>query len=61
LTHQLVQSYLVHDGNSNDQFRTPFQSRTTGLADVDSPAQVRRFSDCELRWFYEHLLALPDP
>lgn len=31
------------------------------LADVLSPAQVRTFSDCEVRWFYQHLLGLSDP
>jgi hypothetical protein len=42
-------------------FARRFRVATTGLADVVSPAQVRRFSDCELRWFYQHLLALHDP
>jgi hypothetical protein len=31
------------------------------MTDVLSPSQVRTFSDCEVRWFYEHLLGLPDP
>ena len=31
------------------------------MTDILSPAQVRTFSDCEVRWFYEHLLGLPDP
>jgi len=31
------------------------------VTDVLSPLQVRTFSDCEVRWFYEHLLGLPDP
>src|SRR3954471_5025423 len=26
-----------------------------------SRVQVRVFSDCEMRWFYQHLLAVPDP
>ena len=42
-------------------FARRFRFATIGLADVVSPAQVRRFSDCELRWFYHHLLALHDP
>ncbi len=33
----------------------------SGIADVLSPAQVRTFSDCEVRWFYQHLLGLSDP
>ena len=31
------------------------------MTDVLSPLLVRTFSDCEVRWFYEHLLGLPDP
>jgi hypothetical protein len=31
------------------------------MTDVLSPSQVRTFSDCEVRWFYQHLLGLPDP
>ena len=42
-------------------FARRFKVATTGLADVVSPSQVRTFSDCELRWFYEHLLGLHDP
>ena len=42
-------------------FARRFRVATTGLADVLTPSQVRAFSDCELRWFYEHLLGLPDP
>ena len=42
-------------------FARRFRVATTGLADVLSPSQVRAFSDCELRWFYEHLLGLPEP
>ena len=32
-----------------------------GIADLLTPAQVRVFSDCEMRWFYEHVLGVPDP
>jgi hypothetical protein len=42
------------------QFRTPFQSRYHRTSRCPDPSQVRAFSDCELRWFYEHLLGLPD-
>src|SRR5260370_32674591 len=31
------------------------------MTDVLSPSQVRTFADCEVRWFYQHLLDLPDP
>jgi hypothetical protein len=36
-------------------------TRAIGMTDVLSPSQVRTFSDCEVRWFYEHLLGLRDP
>src|SRR6266478_1718868 len=36
-------------------------TRASGMTDVLSPSQVCTFSDCEVRWFYEHLLGLPDP
>ena len=36
-------------------------TRAIGIADVLTPVQVRVFSDCEMRWFYQHLLAVPDP
>ena len=41
--------------------RLKLPTRAIGMADVLSPSPVRTFSDCELRWFYEHLLGLPDP
>jgi hypothetical protein len=41
--------------------RSKIATRAIGLADVLTPVQVRVFSDCEMRWFYEHLLAVPDP
>ena len=40
--------------------RSKVASRAIGIADVLTPVQVRVFSDCEMRWFYEHLLAVPD-
>jgi PD-(D/E)XK nuclease superfamily len=47
----------------NDLFarRSKVATRAIGIADVLTPVQVRVFSDCEMRWFYEHLLAVPDP
>jgi hypothetical protein len=36
-------------------------TRAMGITNVLSPHQVRTFSDCEVRWFYEHLLGSPDP
>jgi hypothetical protein len=41
--------------------RSKVVTRAIGIADVLTPVQVRAFSDCEMRWFYEHLLAVPDP
>src|SRR2546429_6957952 len=41
--------------------RSKVATRAIGIADVLTPVQVRVFSDCEMRWFYEHLLAVPDP
>lgn len=41
--------------------RFPIETAPIGIADVLTPAQVRVFSDCEMRWFYEHVLAVPDP
>jgi len=36
-------------------------TRNWSARDVLTPVQVRVFSDCEMRWFYQHLLAVPDP
>src|SRR5712692_2521337 len=41
--------------------RSKVATSAIGIADVLTPVQVRVFSDCEMRWFYEHLLAVPDP
>ena len=41
--------------------RLNIATRAIGMTDVLSPSQVRTFSDCEVRWFYEHLLGLRDP
>ena len=41
--------------------RLNIATRVIGMTDVLSPSQVRTFSDCEVRWFYEHLLGLRDP
>src|SRR5450759_5938927 len=41
--------------------RSKVATRAIGMTDVLSPVQVRVFSDCEMRWFYQHLLAVPDP
>src|SRR5882724_1856703 len=41
--------------------RSKVASRAIGIGDVLTPVQVRVFSDCEMRWFYQHLLAVPDP
>ena len=51
-----------HD-NMVDLFacRSKLPTRAIGMTDVLSPSQVRTFADCEVRWFYEHLLGLPDP
>jgi hypothetical protein len=40
--------------------RSKVATRAIGMADVLTPVQVRVFSDCEMRWFYQHLLAVPD-
>ena len=41
--------------------RLNIATRATGMTDVLSPSQVCTFSDCEVHWFYKHLLGLPDP
>src|SRR6266481_4381515 len=41
--------------------RLKLPTRAIGTTDVLSPSQVRTFADCEVRWFYQHLLGLPDP
>jgi hypothetical protein len=41
--------------------RLRLPTRAICMTDVLSPSQVRTFSDCEVRWFYQHLLGLPDP
>ena len=41
--------------------RSKLPTRAIGMTDVLSPSQVRTFSDCEVRWFYQHLLGLSDP
>ena len=41
--------------------RSKVATRAIGIAAVLTPVQVRVFSDCEMRWFYQHLLAVPDP
>jgi hypothetical protein len=52
-----------HNNSMIDLFarRSKVATRAIGIADVLSPVQVRVFSDCEMRWFYQHLLAVPDP
>src|SRR5713101_8257057 len=52
-----------HNNSMIDIFAPRFKvaTRAIGMTDVLSPHQVRTFSDCEVRWFYEHLLGLPDP
>jgi hypothetical protein len=52
-----------HNSSMIDLFarRSKVATRAIGIADVLTPVQVRVFSDCEMRWFYEHLLAVPDP
>jgi hypothetical protein len=52
-----------HNNSMIDLFtrRSKVATRVIGIADVLTPVQVRVFSDCEMRWFYEHLLAVPDP
>ena len=58
---------LVSAGSHNNSMIDIFAPRFTvatraiGMTDVLSPHQVRTFSDCEVRWFYEHLLGSPDP
>jgi hypothetical protein len=71
LTYAPVQSYVSMAGlatpsaqdNMVDLFarRLKLATRAIGMTDVLSPSQVRTFSDCEVRWFYQHLLGLPDP
>ena len=41
--------------------RSRLAESPVGIADVLTPVAVRVFSDCEMRWFYEHLLGVPDP
>src|SRR2546426_1227459 len=41
--------------------RSRVATRAFAIADVLTPVQVRVFCDCEMRWFYQHLLAVPDP
>src|SRR6266849_2277931 len=52
-----------HNNSMIDIFTPRFKvaTRAIGMTDVLSPHQVCTFSDCEVRWFYEHLLGLPDP
>ena len=52
-----------HNSSMIDLFarRSKVATRAIGLADVLTPVQVRVFFDCEMRWFYQHLLAVPDP
>src|SRR5260370_2625112 len=71
LTYPAVQSYVSMTGLARppdqdtmvDLFarRLKLPTRAIGMTDVLSPSQVRTFSDCEVRWFFEHLLGLPDP
>ena len=57
-----VRRHAAHD-HMVDLFarRWKLPTRALGMTDVLSPSQVRAFSDCEVRWFYEHLLGLTDP
>src|SRR6266849_4045021 len=57
-----VPRHAAHD-HMIDLFarRWNLPTRALGMTDVLSPSQVRAFSDCEVRWFYEHLLGLTDP
>ena len=57
-----VRRHAAHD-HMIDLFarRWTLPTRAIGMTDVLSPSQVRAFSDCEARWFYEHLLGLTDP
>ena len=41
--------------------RLNLATRAVGMTDVLSPSQVRTFAECEVRWFYEHLLGISDP
>ena len=52
-----------HNNSMIDIFarRSKVATRAIGFADVLTPVHVRVFSDCEMRWFYQHLLAVPDP
>jgi len=52
-----------HNNSMMDIFarRSKVATRAIGFADVLTPVHVRVFSDCEMRWFYQHLLAVPDP
>jgi len=52
-----------HNNSMIDLFarRSKVATRAIGMTDVLTPVQVRVFSDCEMRWFYQHLLAVPDP
>src|SRR6266478_5337227 len=56
-------SAAPHNNCMIDIFAPRFKvaTRAIGMTDVLSPHQVRTFSDSEVRWFYEHLLGLPDP
>src|SRR6266852_6924805 len=56
-------SAAPHNNSMIDIFATRFKvaTRAIGMTDVLSPHQVRTFSDCEVRWFYEDLLGLADP
>src|SRR6266852_5286356 len=58
-----VVSTALHNNGMIDIFAPRFKvaTRAICMTDVLSPSQVRTFSDCEVRWFYEHLLGLPDP
>src|SRR5712692_2075873 len=57
-----VRRHAAHD-HMIDLFalRLTLPTRAIGMTDVLSPSQVRAFSDCEVRWFYEHLLGFTDP
>src|SRR5713101_6755282 len=56
-------SAALHNNSMIDIFAPRFKvaTRAGAMTDVLSPHHVRPFSDCEVRWFYEHLLGLPDP
>ena len=59
----VVVTAAPHNNSMIDIFarRPKIATRVIGIADVLTPVQVRIFSDCEMRWFYQHLLAVPDP